>query len=116
MTDLKQKYGNKSDRFTLEINRKEVASFIVGEREGRIRLRGLDSHEKRQGYASQILKNLTELADKYHLVIELTASPHGDEETRMNHEQLQSFYSKFGFEMEEGFDPSYGYMIRKPKY
>ena len=92
-----------------------MVTFDATKRGIRLRLRSLESHVKGQGHASKVLERLAQIADRHKVEMELTASPYGDEKTRLNHEQLQRLYSKFGFEMEPGYDPALGYMIRKPK-
>jgi hypothetical protein len=46
--------------------------------------------------------------------MELTASPYGNEATRLNGSQLKDWYSRHGFVPEEGHDPALGYMTREP--
>ena len=85
------------------------------ERAGNVRIKDLKTTKPNQGYASKLLSQITDSADKHSVRLELTASPYGDEKTRLNHDQLQAFYQRHGFVPEPGTDPALGYMIREPK-
>jgi hypothetical protein len=91
------------------------ATIQLQEREGRVRVKDLSSNEKGQGHASKLLRAVTDLADKHGVTMELTASPYGDEKTRLDHDQLKSFYGRHGFTNEPGYDEALGYMIREPQ-
>lgn len=91
------------------------ATFTVSERGGKLRLKGIQSLNPGTGAGSRLLKQLTDIADKHDVPMELTASPYGDEATRLNSDQLKEWYSRHGFVPEEGHDPSLGYMVREPK-
>lgn len=90
--------------------------FLVSSRMGRARLRDLQvkPEERGKGYASRFLARLTKLADAMGVTLELTASPYGEEQLRLNHDDLQAFYRRHGFVFESGYDPALGYMIRIP--
>lgn len=94
-----------------------TAVFEVTERAGRLRLNGIRSlyPGQRKGGASAALKAVTAIADKHGVDMELTASPFGDEKTRLDHDQLQDWYRRNRFEGEKGYDPSLGYMVRPKK-
>jgi ribosomal protein S18 acetylase RimI-like enzyme len=94
---------------------KPEATFTVSERAGNLRLKGIQSLNPGTGAGSRALKALTDIADKNHVTMELTASPYGDETTRLNSDQLKEWYSRHGFVPEEGHDPSLGYMVRNPE-
>ena len=81
----------------------------------RVRISDLSSTTKGRGGATDMLKTVTALADKHGMPLELTASPYGDESTRLNHEQLKTMYEKHGFVSEKGKDEALGYMVREPK-
>jgi hypothetical protein len=81
----------------------------------RVRISDLQSADKGKGGATDMLSTITKLADKHGISLELTASPYGDEATRLNHDQLKTFYERHGFIPEAGKDPALGYMIREPK-
>ena len=94
-----------------------TAVFEVTERAGRLRLNGIRSlyPGQRSGGASAALKAVIAIADKHGVDMELTASPFGDEKTRLDHDQLQAWYRRNRFEGEKGYDPSLGYMVRPKK-
>ena len=92
-----------------------VAVFEVAGRNGRLRLKDIRSLEKGQGGGRGALQAVTAIADKHGVEMELTASPFGDEKTRLDKDQLQDWYRRHNFEDEPGFDPALGYMTRKPK-
>src|SRR5208283_1915757 len=85
-----------------EFGDKYKASIQLSLRDGRVRIRDLSSVEKGKGYASKLLSAVTNLADKYGVTLELTASPYGDERTRLDHNQLKEFYNRHGFLEEPG--------------
>ncbi len=113
--DIDHHYKRSTTNSSEHTTHDNSVSFEVGHREGKMRLKNIKAHVPNKGHATKVLKHLTGLADKHKVEMELTASPHGDESTRLNHDQLHHFYSKHGFEMEPGYDPAYGYMIRKSK-
>jgi GNAT superfamily N-acetyltransferase len=92
-----------------------VAVFEVGARNGKLRLKDIRSLEKGTGGGKAALQAVTAIADKHGVEMELTASPFGDEKTRLDKDQLQDWYRRHNFEDEPGFDPALGYMTRKPK-
>lgn len=100
-----------------DIKDQHKATATLAERSGRVRIKDLNTpvNERGKGHASKLLSAITDIADKHGVAMELTSSPYGDEKTRLDHEQLKSFYQKHGFEDEPGTDPAYGYMIRNPK-
>jgi SPP1 gp7 family putative phage head morphogenesis protein len=104
---------NPKERLLMAAGKPAVA-FEVGEREGRLRLHGIRSlvEEEHTGLGSLALRRLTNVADRHGVTMELTASPYGEQ--RMTGDELRAWYGRHGFEMESGFDPAYGYMIRKP--
>ena len=92
-----------------------VAVFEVAGRNGKLRLKDVRSLEKGQGGGRAALQAVTAIADKHGVEMELTASPFGDEKTRLDKDALQDWYRRHNFEDEPGFDPALGYMTRKPK-
>jgi hypothetical protein len=91
------------------------AKVLLAERAGRVRIKDLISSERGNGHASRLLSGVTSAADTHGVTLELTASPYGDEKTRLDHDQLKAFYGRHGFVDEPGYDPALGYMIREPK-
>lgn len=92
-----------------------IATFEVAPRGGKLRLKAIHSIQSRTGAASKTLKKIVAIADKHGVGMELTASPYGDEKTRLDKDQLVEWYKRHEFEDEEGRDPALGYMIRRPK-
>lgn len=119
ISEINEKYpeneANPKERMLMS-GGKPIAFFEVDDtHKGRLRIRTIRAVEPRQGAGSLALRRITNIADKYGVQIELTASPYGDEETRLNKDDLQAWYRKNNFKDEEGYDPALGYMIRQPK-
>jgi hypothetical protein len=91
------------------------ATLTIAERGGKLRLKGIQSLKAGTGAGSRTLRALTDIADKHGVDMELTASPYGDEATRLDKDSLTQWYERHGFEFEKGKDPAYGYMVRKPQ-
>lgn len=92
-----------------------IAVFEVAARDGKLRLKDIRSLEKGKGSGRAALQAITMIADKHGAEMELTASPFGDEKTRLDKDQLQNWYRRHNFEDEPGYDPALGYMVRRPK-
>lgn len=94
--------------------------------DGAIHLSDISAIDLKQGGATEALKLLCDLADKYDVKITLTAKAYSEREGTMTTPQLKKWYEKFGFvihtyEFSDG-DESYGgddeegySMIRYPK-
>lgn len=75
----------------------------------------------RKGGGTAAMKYLCDLADKYHVKIELLAKSYTDD--HMSTRQLKSWYERFGFEEDNNHDPDEYYgndddgwdMVRHPK-
>ena len=91
------------------------ATFTVAENDGRLRLKGIQSLKPGTGAGNTALRSLTDIADKHGVTMELTASPYGDEATRLGKDDLVKWYGQHGFVPEPGHDPALGYMVREPK-
>jgi len=94
---------------------KPVVFFEVAERKGRLRLKGIRSTEPNSGLGTLALQRILKIVDRHGVTVELTASPYGNEPGRIGGDELKSWYGKFGFSDEAGFDTSLGYMIRESK-
>lgn len=94
---------------------KPIAAIEVAPRGGKLRLKSVRSTEKGTGAGTKALNAVLAIADKHGVEMELTASPYGDEKTRLDKDQLVEWYKRHDFEDEEGRDPALGYMVRKPK-
>lgn len=64
---------------------------------------------RRKGLASYVISRISELADKYGQ--ELTLGVKADEGSGLNNDQLTEFYSRYGFESDQGSDTE---MVRLP--
>lgn len=59
---------------------------------------GVYSRKRGQGHASQVMKDICEMADTNGLILQLDVSSYGpDNQYKLTDEQLQEWYSKFGF-------------------
>jgi 2'-5' RNA ligase/GNAT superfamily N-acetyltransferase len=97
------------------VDNNPVAVIEVAIREGKLRLKSIRSLQPGQGGGKAALKTLADIADRNDAEVELTASPYGDEKTRLDKDTLQDWYRRYQFEDEPGRDPALGYMVRKPK-
>ena len=93
-------------------NGKKAGDFEVDEREGRLRIKSIQSDEPGSGIGTLILKRILKQAERDGVTVELTASSKGHQ--ALSTEQLKQWYGKHGFVPEPGFDPALGYMIKKP--
>lgn len=113
---LEEKYPinpkNKNERMFLISNQK-VGDFEVTERDGRLRIKSIQSDIHDSGVGSLILTRILHIADKLNVTVELTASSKGSQ--NISTDDLKKWYSRHGFINEPGFDTSLGYMIRQPK-
>ena len=91
------------------------ATFTVAENDGRLRLKGIQTLKPGTGAGNSALRSITDIADKHGVTMELTASPYGDEATRLGKDNLVKWYGQHGFVPEPGTDPALGYMVREPQ-
>jgi GNAT superfamily N-acetyltransferase len=91
---------------------KKAGDFEIDEREGRLRIRSIQSDEPGSGIGTLILKRILKQAERDGVTVELTASSKGNR--GLSTEQLKRWYGKHGFVPEPGFDPALGYMLKKP--
>ena len=87
---------------------KDIGMFEIYKFRGMVHLSSIDSFEPGQGYGNEMMKFLTELADKHKVTMDLDPKPYGNK--YLNTQQLKKMYKKFGFKNSE----DYG-MIRVPK-
>ena len=66
---------------------------------------------RRQGYASQVMRKLTEWADKEHYRLYLSVQKYGKNEG-LGNEELIEFYKKFGFTIQHPNSPNFVAMVR----
>ncbi len=67
----------------------------------RLMLSSILSIDKNKGNASNVMKKITDIADKYHVTIALTPEPFGRDANKLTKSQLIKFYKKFGFKNDE---------------
>jgi len=79
----------------------------------RLWINTLQSLEKGKGHATEVMKMLCKIADKYNVTMALDPLPYSKDPNRLNQQQLVQFYKKFGFSFEEGED-DFGDMERLP--
>jgi ribosomal protein S18 acetylase RimI-like enzyme len=65
-----------------------------------VSIQRLATHEnsRRQGYASEVMRKLVEMADKFKVDLELEAIPEDPEDGDMDLSTLVEFYERFGFQ------------------
>ncbi len=103
---------NEKERMLLVGGRK-VGTFEVIEREGRLRIKGIDAIESGSGVGGLLLRRILKAADRENVTVELTASSKGHQ--ALSTTELKAWYGRHGFVDEPGFDPALGYMVRKPQ-
>lgn len=111
---LYNKYPVNPDNFNerlVSVSGRIVGDFEVTERDGRLRIRSIQSKEP--GAGTLILSRILRAADINDVTIELTASSKGSH--KLSTDDLKLWYGRHGFVPEHGFDPALGYMIREPK-
>lgn len=116
----KEGAGTEPKELAIMKDGKPEATVTVAERDGKLRLKGIESINPGTGAGSRALKVITDIADKHGVTMELTASPYGDENTRLNKDQLKEWYGRHGFVPEKGYEPGtpnehLGYMVRPPQ-
>lgn len=72
-------------------------------------IRNIKSLKPGEGYGSEVMQKITQLADQRGVTLTLQASPFG--EGAMSPERLRNFYRKFGFEQVKSGDAQ---MVRRP--
>ena len=105
-----------------------LSKIEYGERNGRVQIKSLETplEERGKGHASALLQQITGLADKHGVALELNANPYETGAGRLSLDALQDFYKRQGFQSqfapgeaatakETDYDPQYGYMIREPQ-
>lgn len=118
LEEINDKFPVASDNRWLHqfiINGQVEATFDLEPVEGRLRLRAIQSMHPKNGVGTILLQRITRIADKYGIEMELTASPVGLEDDRIDKDKLQEWYRSHQFEDEQGIDPALGYMVRPPK-
>jgi hypothetical protein len=79
----------------------QFSTFNKGENE--LDLQKLLSYEKSKGIATQVMKDITSVADKNGVTLTLYAQPFSDDNNRLGNKDLVNFYKKNGFVI----DPEY---------
>ena len=92
------------------VHHKLPVAFEVSEFGGDVFLDSIHTWEKEQGYATQVLKQILQIVNRYGVNLKLTPEPFGND--GMSKSKLISWYKKHGFIN----DPDYiGALIYIPK-